>query len=51
MCFRGIKQSREEKVKRAHGILKIIEPCAHVLEVNIPLLRDDGEYEMVQGFR
>ena len=49
--LKGIKQSREDKVKRAHGILKIIEPCAHILEVNIPLLRDDGEYEMVQGFR
>ena len=34
--------SREEKIKKAHGILKIIEPCAHVLEVNFPLLRSDG---------
>ena len=24
------------------GILKVIEPCAHVLEVNFPLQRDDG---------
>jgi len=46
-----VKSSREDKVKKAHGILKIIEPCAHVLEVNFPLLRDDGSYEMINGYR
>jgi glutamate dehydrogenase (NAD(P)+) len=46
-----VRVSREEKVKRAHGILKIIEPCSHVLEVNFPLLRDDGNYEMIRGYR
>jgi glutamate dehydrogenase (NAD(P)+) len=49
--LKGIRSSREEKVKRAHGILKIIEPCAHVLEVNFPLQKDDGSYEMVNGYR
>ena len=43
--------SDEEKRKRVHGILSIIEPCAHVLEVNFPLLRDDGSYEMITGYR
>jgi len=38
-------------VKKAHGILKIIEPCAHVLEVNFPLQKDDGSYEMINGYR
>ena len=33
------------------GILKIIEPCAHVLEVNFPLQKDDGSYEMINGYR
>ena len=74
-----IRLPREEKVKKAHGILRIIEPCAHVIEINFPLLRylylylcivlcifiytyivieinfpllrDNGEYEMIQGFR
>jgi len=49
--MKGIRASREEKMKKAHGILKIIEPCAHVLEVNFPLLRDDGSYEMITGYR
>jgi len=49
--MKNVRTTREEKVKKAHGILKIIEPCAHVLEVNFPLLRDDGTYEMINGYR
>merc|ERR1712121_162958 len=41
----------EEKVKKAHGILRIIEPCAHVLEMNFPLQRDDGTFEMINAYR
>ena len=49
--MKNVRATREEKMKKAHGILKIIEPCAHVLEVNFPLLRDDGSYEMINGYR
>merc|ERR1711971_764157 len=49
--MKSIRSPREDKVKKAHGILRIIEPCAHVIEINFPLLRDNGEYEMIQGFR
>ncbi|XP_023346489.1 glutamate dehydrogenase, mitochondrial [Eurytemora carolleeae] len=49
--MKGLKLSREDKIRKAQGILKIIEPCSHVLEVNFPLLRDDGTYEMIKGFR
>jgi len=49
--MKNVRATREEKEKKAHGILKIIEPCAHVLEVNFPLLRDDGSYEMINGYR
>jgi len=49
--MKGVRSTREEKVKKAHGILKIIEPCAHVLEVNFPLQKDDGSYEMINGYR
>ena len=41
----------EQKNKRVHGILKIVEPCSHVLEVSFPLARDDGSYEMITGYR
>merc|ERR1711971_421406 len=49
--MKNMRASREEKQKKAHGILKIIEPCSHVLEVNFPLQRDDGSYEMINGYR
>ena len=49
--MKRMRISEEEKRKKVHGILKIIEPCAHVLEVNIPLLKDDGTYEMITGYR
>merc|ERR1712096_598130 len=42
---------RELKEKKCRGILKLIEPCAHVLEVNFPLQRDNGDFEMITGYR
>merc|ERR1711990_794305 len=49
--MKRMRISEEEKRKKVHGILKIIEPCAHVLEVNFPLQRDNGTYEMITGYR
>merc|ERR1712018_54119 len=49
--MKTMRISDEEKRKKVHGILKIVEPCAHVLEVNIPLQRDDGTFEMITGYR
>ena len=47
--MRGMTE--EDKVKKVHGILRIIEPCSHVLEVNFPVMLDDGSYQMITGFR
>ncbi|KAG7165847.1 Glutamate dehydrogenase-like 2 [Homarus americanus] len=41
----------EEKRNKTKGILKIMEPCHHVLEVAFPVKRDDGTYEMISGYR
>ena len=49
--MKNVRTTRDEKVKKAHGILKIIEPCAHVLEMNFPLQRDDGTFEMINAYR
>merc|ERR1711868_196837 len=49
--MKRMRISEEEKRKKVHGILKIIEPCAHVLEVTLPLQRDDGSFEMITGYR
>lgn len=43
--------SLDDKRKKVKGILKIMEPCHHILEVHFPVKRDNGNYEMIQGFR
>ncbi|KAK2703887.1 glutamate dehydrogenase, mitochondrial-like [Artemia franciscana] len=45
------RMSLEDKKKKVVGLLKIMEPCHHVLEVSFPLKRDNGEYEMITGYR
>ncbi|KAK4881040.1 hypothetical protein RN001_004359 [Aquatica leii] len=40
--------SRKAKVK---GILTIMEECNHVIEIAFPIKRDNGEYEVVKGYR
>lgn len=41
----------EEKKKKVAGILKLMEPCDHILEIQFPLRRDSGDYEMILGYR
>lgn len=43
--------SLQDKRNRTKGILAIMEPCHHVLEVCFPVKRDNGTYEMIQGWR
>jgi len=44
-------QSLEEVQHQIRGILQSMKPCNHILQVNFPLRRDDGSYEVIQGFR
>ena len=45
------KISKEDKRKKVRGILKIIKPCNHMVEICFPLRRDNGEYEMIEAWR
>ncbi|XP_070304321.1 glutamate dehydrogenase, mitochondrial [Salvelinus sp. IW2-2015] len=45
------KETPEQKMKRVKGILRIIKPCNHVLSVSFPIKRDNGEWEVVEGYR
>ncbi|XP_060782280.1 glutamate dehydrogenase 1a [Neoarius graeffei] len=45
------RETPEQKRHRVRGILKIIKPCNHVLAVSFPLKRDNGEWEMIEGYR
>lgn len=37
--------------KKARGILTMMQSCHGILELNFPIKRDNGEYELVHGYR
>jgi len=43
--------THEQKIDKAKGIMRMLEPCHHVLEVSFPLKRDNQKYEMITGYR
>jgi glutamate dehydrogenase (NAD(P)+) len=45
------KLSDDLKRKKVQGILKIIKPCNHVLEIRFPIRRDNGELHMIEAYR
>ncbi|CAF5023027.1 unnamed protein product, partial [Rotaria sp. Silwood1] len=45
------KLSDDTKHKKVRGILKIIKPCNHVLEIRFPIRRDNGELQMIEAYR
>ncbi len=45
------KLSDDLKRKKVQGILKIIKPCNHVLEMRFPIRKDNGELHMIEAYR
>lgn len=45
------RETEEQKRKRVKGILRIIKPCNHILSVSFPIKRDNGDWEVVEGYR
>lgn len=45
------KLSDDMKRKKVRGILKMIKPCNHVLEIRFPIRRDNGELQMLEAYR
>ncbi|CAK9296601.1 unnamed protein product [Gordionus sp. m RMFG-2023] len=43
--------NKADNVKKVRGILKIIQPCHHFLSVAFPIKKDNGDYEMIYGWR
>lgn len=41
----------EDKKHRIKGTLDVMKPCADVLSVIFPIRRDDGAFELIQGYR
>lgn len=45
------KQSLEDKKKKVKGILMLMQPCDHIIEIAFPLRRDSGDFELITGYR
>lgn len=43
--------SHEDKVKRVKGIMDMMLPCNHVIAITFPIKRDDGSFEIIEGWR
>lgn len=48
---KGSKLTLQQRKAKVKGILTHMEQCDHVLEVAFPIKRDNGEYEIIKGYR
>lgn len=47
----GNKLNKQMRIQRVTGILNLIQTSNSIYETNFPFKRDNGKYEIVQGFR
>ena len=40
-----------EREAHVSGVMKIVRPCNHLLYVSFPLRRDNGQLEVIEGYR
>ncbi|KAJ8918049.1 hypothetical protein NQ315_011505 [Exocentrus adspersus] len=48
---KGSKLTLQQRKAKVRGILTHMEQCDHVIEVAFPIKRDNGEYEIIKGYR
>lgn len=48
---KGSKLTLEQRKAKVRGILTHMEHCDHIIEVAFPIKRDNGEYEVIKGYR
>lgn len=44
-------QDESHALSEIRGILASMRPCNHVIQINFPIQRDDGSYEVITGYR
>lgn len=48
---KGSKLTLDQRKAKVKGILTHMEHCDHIIEVAFPIKRDNGEYEVIKGYR
>jgi len=49
--YKITRMPQEEKEKKVRGVLGMIKPCDRVISISFPIRRDNGNFEMIQGWR
>ncbi|XP_050513672.1 glutamate dehydrogenase, mitochondrial-like isoform X1 [Diabrotica virgifera virgifera] len=48
---KGSRLNLDQRKAKVKGILTFMEQCDHILEVAFPIKRDNGQYEIIKGYR
>lgn len=48
---KGSRLDLEQRKHKVKGILTLMEQCDHIIEIAFPIKRDNGEYEIIKGYR
>lgn len=48
---KGTRLTLEQRKAKVKGILTLMEQCDYVIELSFPIRRDNGEYEIIKGYR
>lgn len=48
---KGSRLTLEQRKHKVKGILTLMEQCDHIIEIAFPIKRDNGEYEIIKGYR
>ncbi|RUS89092.1 hypothetical protein EGW08_003155 [Elysia chlorotica] len=48
---RGKNLTLDEKREIVNGYMRVIKPCNSVIAISFPIKRDNGKYEMIEGYR
>ncbi|RZC40175.1 ELFV dehydrog N domain containing protein [Asbolus verrucosus] len=48
---KGSRLTQDQRRAKVKGILTLMEQCDHIIEVAFPIRRDNGEYQIVTGYR
>lgn len=48
---KGSRLTLDQRKAKVKGILTLMEQCDQILEVAFPIRRDNGEYQIITGYR
>ncbi|XP_017777520.1 PREDICTED: glutamate dehydrogenase, mitochondrial [Nicrophorus vespilloides] len=48
---KGSRLTLEQRKAKVKGILQLMEQCDYVIEIAFPIRRDNGQYEIIKGYR